>query len=80
MAGYVHDFTDEIEAGDFVSLHRLGGKLVGVHASRSDFSFDVAVGGFWSDRPVVCLPLEFRESVIGPGCRRMQMSQRSANR
>src|SRR5207244_12242584 len=59
MASNVHDFTDEIQAGDFAALHHLCGKLIGVHASSGDFGFVVAVGAFWSDGPVVRTALEF---------------------
>ncbi len=73
MPGYVHDFTDEIQAGDFAALHGLGGKLVGVHPAGGDFGFVVAVGVFWGDDPVVRLAFQFSERVVGPGRRRVQI-------
>jgi len=39
MAGYVYDFADEEQTGDFAALHGFGGELAGVDAARGYFGF-----------------------------------------
>lgn len=66
VAGDIDDFTDEVKARHSAAFHAFGGEFVCVHAAGGDFGFGVTFIALRSDRPVVCLALEFREGMVCP--------------
>jgi hypothetical protein len=66
VAGDVHDFADEVEAGDSATFHGMRGEGVGRDAARGDFRFLEAFGTGGGDGPVVELVFELVEGVVGP--------------
>jgi len=71
VAGYVDDFADEEEAGDFAGFHGFAGEFGGVHAAGGDFGFFVAFGAGWADGPGMQFSFEILESKVGPRFRRI---------
>ena len=65
-SGDVDDFSDEVEAGDFLALHGAGIELGGVDAAGSDLGFFVAFGASGCDAPGVELLLHDGEGGVGP--------------
>src|SRR5579862_1986708 len=66
VAGYVDDFANEKQVGDFPALHRFCRKLVGVNAARRHFSFLVSLCAFWRDSPRMRFLLDVSQRGIRP--------------
>lgn len=65
-SGDVDDFSDEVEARDFFSLHGFGVEFGGVDTPGGHFGFGVAFGACGGDAPGMELLLEFIERGISP--------------
>ena len=57
VAGYVHDFADEVQPRDLAALHGLAGEFAGVDAAGCDFGLLVAFSAFRSYLPMVRVTL-----------------------
>ena len=64
MARYIDDFADEVEAGDFAGLHRLGVEFVGVDASGCHFGLLVTFRTCGMYGPGVEMLLKLGERLI----------------
>src|SRR5229473_1227029 len=72
VAGYVHDFANEIKPGHFVAFHGPGREFVCVDAAGGDFGFVVTLGAFRDDFPMMGTALQFRQRMIGPALWRIE--------
>ena len=65
LAGDIDHFSNEKKSRHFLRFHRLGGKFVGIDATRGDFRFSVTLGSFRIDFPSMQLMFGVSEGAIG---------------